>query len=188
MTDSDEIIVRKIIAGDINQYRWLVEKYQNPVFRVILKIVGDDDEAQELTQDVFVKAFESLHQYKVDYKFFSWIYRMAINRALLFEKKKKEFTRLEVVKNQISENTEPDLDEERSRQLSRLINKLSEHYRTVILLKYYSNLSYTEIAETLDVPEKTVKSRLFDARKILRDWIVKLDIFIDEPVEYTFQD
>ncbi|MCK9345732.1 MAG: sigma-70 family RNA polymerase sigma factor [Bacteroidales bacterium] len=88
MTDERQII-RAIIDGHTAQYRILVERYQNPVFRVIYKIVNNHEEARELTQDVFVKTYESLNQYDPQYRFFSWIYRMAINRALLSVRNRK---------------------------------------------------------------------------------------------------
>ena len=178
MKEQEQIIIESIIAGQIDQYEILVGKYQNPVFRLILKIVGNYDDAKDLTQDVFVKTFESIKQYKPQYKFFSWIYRIAINEALLFVKRKKNFRQIESVTDpawHLPEQT-PDY-ESRDKLLSFAINDLAESYKSVILLKYYSDLSYTEISETLSIPEKTVKSRLFDARKMLREKLIKSDFF-----------
>jgi RNA polymerase sigma-70 factor (ECF subfamily) len=90
----ERIEIEAIIAGQTGRYRPFVERYQNPVFRVIYKIVNDYQEAGELTQDVFVKAYESLNQYNPEYKFFSWIYRMAINRALLHLRNRKPYVEL----------------------------------------------------------------------------------------------
>ncbi|MDD4655448.1 MAG: sigma-70 family RNA polymerase sigma factor, partial [Bacteroidales bacterium] len=93
----ERIEIEAIIAGQTGRYRPLVERYQNPVFRVIYKIVNDYQEAGELTQDVFVKAYESLNQYNPEYKFFSWIYRMAINRALLHLRNRKPYVELDKI-------------------------------------------------------------------------------------------
>ncbi|MEL7589483.1 MAG: RNA polymerase sigma factor [Prolixibacteraceae bacterium] len=174
----EQQIIAGILAGNVDRYKLLVEKYQNPVFRVILRITGSPEDAGELTQDVFVKAYESLGQYKPGYKFFSWIYRIAINSALLFMKRKKTFLELDRIPDQLlmRSETEPDY-ESRDRLLNLMIGRLHEHHKSVVLLKYYANLSYAEIAATLDLPEKTVKSRLFDARKILRDRLLKTDFF-----------
>lgn len=178
MKEQEQIIVENILAGQVDQYEILVKKYQNPIFKVILKIVDNYHDAKDLTQDVFVKTFESLQQYNPQYKFFSWIYRIAINEALLFVKRKKKFQQIEEIKDHTYHLPEqlPDY-ESRDKLLSTSINKLAESYKAVILLKYYSDLSYAEIAETLGLPEKTVKSRLFDARKILREKLVKIDFY-----------
>lgn len=171
----EQKVIEDIIAGKVNQYKCLVEKYQNPVFRVIIKIVGDYDDAKELTQDVFVKAYDSINQYNPEYKFFSWIYRIAINSALLFIKRKKNFTPIDELQNLSIEQTTD--NEQRDYYLNRLINELEDPYKSVILLKYYANLSYAEISSTLGVAEKTVKSRLFDARKIMKKKLSRVHFF-----------
>ncbi|HBL75670.1 MAG: hypothetical protein A2W90_17250 [Bacteroidetes bacterium GWF2_42_66] len=176
--EDEQKIIGEIIAGHTRQYRILVERYQNPVFRVIIKIVGDAEDAKELTQDVFVKAFESIAQYKPEHKFFSWIYRIAINRALLFVKRKKNFMQIENVPDQFYQVPDQPFEQEnRDHLLNGSINELGEHYKSVVLLKYYADLSYADIADTLGIPEKTVKSRLFDARKILKEKLSKTDFF-----------
>jgi RNA polymerase sigma-70 factor (ECF subfamily) len=178
MKEQEQIIIESILAGQIDQYRILVGKYQNPVFRLIMKIVGNYDDAKDLTQDVFVKAFESMKQYKPQYKFFSWIYRIAINEALLFVKRKRNFRQIESVTDPACHLPDQTPDyENREKLLNNAINDLAESYKSVILLKYYSDLSYTEMAETLSLPEKTVKSRLFDARKMLREKLINNDFF-----------
>ena len=175
MKVEEQIVIECILAGQVDQFKILVTKYQNPVFRLILKIVGNYDDAKDLTQDVFVKSFESIRQYKPQYKFFSWIYRIAINEALLFVKRKKNFRPIENFTDLACHLSEQTSDYEyREKLLNLAINELSESYKSVLLLKYYSDLSYTEMAETLNIPEKTVKSRLFDARKMLKDKLVKI--------------
>lgn len=169
----ERIEIEAIIAGQTGRYRSLVERYQNPVFRVIYKIVNDYQEAGELTQDVFVKAYESLNQYNPEYKFFSWIYRMAINRALLHLRNRKPYVELDKIpsrENVMDETASYDVITKKS-LVDKAVNELNESYRMVIQLKYYADLSYAEMAEVLGIPEKTIKSRLFDARMILKDKI-----------------
>jgi RNA polymerase sigma-70 factor, ECF subfamily len=171
-------IIEQVRKGQVDQYRLLVEKYQKPVFRVILKIVCDEEDARELTQDVFVRSYESLYQYNPDYKYFSWIYRIAINQALLFVKRKKKFVPVETIGNQAESLTGTNEDgENKNKRITRSVNNLDSKYRSVILLKYYAGLSYPEIAVALNIPEKKVKSRLFDARKILRKELMKTNFF-----------
>ncbi len=177
--EDEQLIISAVIAGNTAQYRQLVERYQQPVFKVIYKIVGNIEDAKELTQDVFVKAYESLSHYKKEYKFFSWIYRIAINSALLYVRSKKKFVPIDEVSNELSHipdyNPEDDFC---NRIVETAINELNEQYKSVILLKYYAELSYADMALTLGIPEKTVKSRLFDARKKLKDKLVKHHILL----------
>ncbi|MDA3927699.1 MAG: RNA polymerase sigma factor [Prolixibacteraceae bacterium] len=176
--DEDKFFIEKILAGDVNQFKVLVEKYQNPVFKVVQRIVNNYDDAREVTQDVFVKTFESLNQYKVQYKFFSWIYRIAINHALMFVKSKKQFSSLDELPNAYTSKSENTIDQEKRDQLLyEQINELPERYKTVILLKYYAKLSYEEISETLEIDTKKVRSRLFDARKKLKNKLQDLNFF-----------
>lgn len=176
--EEDKYIVEKIIKGNTSLYRQLVEKYQAPVYRVVLKIVENDEDAREITQDVFVKTYESLTQYKEQYKFFSWLYRIAINNALMFVKQKNKYTSIDKIMNQIADDTENKTSIEiRDKFINLSVRKLPEKYKTVVLLKYYANLSYIEIAETIGITEKKVKSRLFDARKLLKDHLLKINFF-----------
>ncbi|MBN1927224.1 MAG: RNA polymerase sigma factor [Prolixibacteraceae bacterium] len=176
--EEDKYIIENILAGNTNGYRQLVHKYQGPVFRIVLKIVGNNEDAREVTQDVFVKTYESLYQYNNKYKFFSWLYRIAINNALMYMKQKNKYIPIDKIQNQMVDNVESNKSEEtRDRFLNQSINMLPEKYKSVILLKYYAGLSYTEIAETTGIPEKKVKSRLFDARKLLKDHLLKINFF-----------
>ncbi len=176
--EPEKQIIEQVRKGQVDQYSLLVERYQNPVFHVILKIVHNEEDARELTQDVFVRSYESLCQYNPDYKFFSWIYRIAINQALLFVKRKKKSVPVEAIRNKAEPPTGPDEDTtSRNESLNKSVNRLDKKYRSVILLKYYAGLSYPEIAVALNIPEKKVKSRLFDARQILRKELVETESF-----------
>jgi len=129
-------------------------------------------------QDVFVKAYESFWQYNPEYKFFSWIYRIAINKALLFVKQKRALVPDGILYSEAADDREEIFFcAHRDHIISKAVNGLDEKYRKVILLRYYAGLSYTQIANVLKLPEKTVKSRLFDARKILQRSLEKMEFF-----------
>ncbi|MDD2289051.1 MAG: sigma-70 family RNA polymerase sigma factor [Bacteroidales bacterium] len=183
MIKDEAALIRTIIEGHTAQYGLLVERYQNPVFRVIFKIVNNHEEARELTQDVFVKAYESLPQYDPRYKFFSWIYRMAINRALLYLRNRKPCVEPEQIParecEKVTQEGQPFDLVTKSILVDRAVNELDQKYKTVILLKYFAGLSYAEISETLDLPEKTIKSRLFDARMLLKEKLEKNLKYVD---------
>jgi RNA polymerase sigma factor (sigma-70 family) len=174
----EQRIIEEIISGQSRSYRILVERYQNPVFRVILKIVADSEDAKELTQDVFVKAYESLLQYKPEYKFFSWIYRIAINNALLFVKRKKKHLKTEkMLQKSFQIAVQKENNDNRDYFLNRSLQELSGSYQSVIVLKYYADLSYADIAESLGISEIKVKSRLFDARRMLKEKLTESGFF-----------
>lgn len=160
--DEDHALVRQVLAGTTEAYRDLVKKYQGPVFNVLLRMLHNRDEAEELTQDVFVRAYEYLPRFRFEYRFFSWIYRIAINRALGHLKKKRPTAGLDEIKHLRTEAHDRQNDERE--HLDMAINKLKTHYKTVIVLKYFEDLSYKEMAVVLDIPEKTVRSRLYEAR------------------------
>ncbi|MBN1768333.1 MAG: RNA polymerase sigma factor [Prolixibacteraceae bacterium] len=173
--DDDKIIIEEILKGEVSRFELLVKKYQQPVYNVIFRISGNVEDAKEITQDVFVKSYESLRNYKPDYKFFSWLYRIAINSALMHNKQNRRFVLL-------SENTErqPEFqstnaeeNEHKYKQLNKALIELPEKYKSVIVLKYYAALSYAQIATITGIDEKRVKSRLYDGRALLKELLAK---------------
>lgn len=169
--DEDHDVIRNVLKGDTNSYRRLVEKYQGPVFNLLIKMVNNYEDAEELTQDVFVKAYESLAGFNFKYRFFSWIYKIAINRALAELRHKKRHADIDPIQNKL---TEEKTDEpESSTQVKIAVGNLKDLYKAVIILKYYEEMSYKEISVVLDIPEKKVRSRLYDARMQMKDSLIK---------------
>lgn len=162
------------MAGDRTALEALVDHYYGPVYKAAYRILGDVDGSADVTQATFVSVFENLHRFDASYKFFSWIYRIAVNHAL--ERGKRQ--RLTVVGASDDQDgargtadEEPEQDRSRSEEqaiLSRTLMELSEDHRIVIILRHYSEFSYDEMAEVLGLPVKTVKSRLFSARQALK--------------------
>jgi len=176
--EEDKKMIEQILAGQTGLFRQVIVKYQATVYRVALKISGNEDDAREITQQVFVTVYESLNQYNPDYKFFSWLYRIAVNRALLSVRQKKQFLPIDQYRlNAGDEEDRPKAKEMRDALLNQSIGKLKEKYRTVIVLKYYAGMPYADIAETLEITEKKVRSRLFDARKQLKDELIRIHFF-----------
>ena len=181
MKNEEFDIIRRIIAGNTEEYEWLVRNYQAAVYNVLYQMLQQHEEAEELAQDVFVKAYEKLNTFNFQSKFFSWIYRIAINTAISHRKKNQRFMRLERMPEEPDHNESNNerrmMDKERDAILKQAIGELKENYRAVIVLHYFAQLSYSEIAEVLEVPEKKVKSRLFDGRKMLKAMLEKNDYF-----------
>lgn len=178
MNDLDFDIIRSIQNGQVNDYEALVKKYQSTVFNVVFRMLNQRESAEALTQEVFVKAYENLDSFNFKSRFFSWIYRIAINTAISYRKNNQRFVSLEHMPQHMVKPVEAQMmDKERSATLKAAINRLKEKYKTVIVLRYYEQLSYNEIAEILNIHEKKVKSRLFDARQLLRNHLQESDFF-----------
>jgi len=174
LLDEDHQIIRLVLNGETNQYRKLVEKYQNPVFNLFLRMLKNEGQAKEYTQQTFVKAYEALNKFRFEHRFFSWIYRIAINLALSSLKQQRKYAGMQSMNEVVVTEKYPD---DKNEVLRKVLNMLNEKQRVVIDLKYFSGLSYKEIAETLQLPEKRVKSRLYDARVRIKELLEKADYF-----------
>jgi len=150
--DRDAALVNDCKRGDRRAMSQLVSQYQRPVFNAAYRILGNMDDAADTTQIVFLKVFEHIADYDSKFKFFSWIYRIAINESLNQVKKRRK--------------QEPLADSQASPWRGPAL--LSDDYRTVVVLKHISGCSYHQISEILQVPEKTVKSRLYSARQLMK--------------------
>jgi RNA polymerase sigma-70 factor (ECF subfamily) len=165
---ADRHLVDRCLKGEKEAFGKLVEKYQKPIFNAALKVVADWDTAMDVTQNVFVKAYEKLPTYDRQFKFFSWIYRMAINEAINSIRQQKGKVDLENCEIEAKGTPEDSL---RSRRVEKIVENavadLPLDYRMVIVLYYFANLPYDEISYVLDIPKKRVKSRLYSARQML---------------------
>jgi RNA polymerase sigma-70 factor (ECF subfamily) len=169
----DHALVERCRRGDREALEALVKEYQKPVYNVAYRILGNRDDAADATQATFLKAFENLEGYDPEYKFFSWIYRIAINESINHSKRIRRHEPLD--EREPADDPGP-LGTAEAGDLSREIQSglmaLSEEYRTVVVLRHFSDLSYRQIGEILQIPEKTVKSRLYSARQLMKDQLV----------------
>jgi RNA polymerase sigma-70 factor (ECF subfamily) len=173
---SDQVFVQECLAGNREAFGVLIGRHQRAVFNVALRMTKDFPEAQDITQAVFIKAYEKLGEYDARYKFFSWIYRMAVNESLNVIKRKQRFEELDPDQDYQAHTHSPAEDYEESEMNGTIQNALmllKTDYRVVIILKHFAGLSYREIAFVLELSEKTVKSRLFSARQILKQILLK---------------
>ena len=175
---ADTALVSLTLNGELRAFEELVERYQKILYNTVLKIVQDADEAHDITQAGFVKAYENLRSYKPQHKFFSWLYRIVINESLNALRSRKDTEAISsglmaAVKNpaELYEDTE------REQYIDKALQMLTPENRAVVVLRHFQDLSYKEIAHILDLPEKTVKSRLFTARQLLKDRLLKLGYF-----------
>lgn len=181
MTRDEELaIVRKIQAGDVNAYEQLVAAYEKNTYNLALRMVGNAQDAEDMTQEAFLKAYNSLDSFRGDSKFSVWLYRIVSNVCLDFlRKKNRRQTSSLSVEDDEGEQIQLDIpDEAQSPEallekkltreaVRRGLEQLPEDSRQILLLREIQGLSYEEIAQVLDLEAGTVKSRIFRARKRL---------------------
>jgi len=178
MNDADFDIIRSIQKGQVNDFEMLVIKYQSAVFNVLYQILHQEAVARELAQDVFVKAYEHLDSFNFKSRFFSWIYRIAINTALSYQKKQNQQKNTSQFQGHFEKPVdEKIMEKEKTAILEKAIGRLENKYKMVILLRYFEQLSYSEISGALGISEKKVKSRLFSSRKLLKNILQESDYF-----------
>lgn len=151
----------------------LVEALQKPVYNSVYRMLGNAEEAADVTQTTFLKVFENIQRFNPKYRLFSWTYRIAVNEAI-DRLKEREWTR--PLKGTPAANDSPadaTAASQLSRELQSTLMKLSDEHRAVIVLRYFGDRNYREIGLILDIPEKTVKSRLFSARQQLKSLLEK---------------
>jgi RNA polymerase sigma-70 factor (ECF subfamily) len=168
---NDAELVRRCLRDEKEAYGPLVAKYQKVLYNVAYRMVHDTEDARDLVQGAFVKAYEKLQDYDPAHQFFSWIYRILVNDTLNFLKKRKPYRPLEARWDPPSPAGASDELEarERSGLVRSALMALSVDYREVVVLKYFAELSYGEMSAALAIPEKTVKSRLYTARQRLAE-------------------
>ena len=169
MVEHDEDgLLERCLEGDGGAFGQLVDRYQRVLFNVSLRMVGNREDARDITQTVFLKAYENLGKFDRRHRFFSWVYRIMINETLNHLSRAKRTEPLD--ETMASEQGGPDEDCERNRlhdSVQSALMELSPDYRQVIILRHFAQLSYQEMSSVLEVPEKTVKSRLHTARRLL---------------------
>jgi len=181
LPETDKDLIDDALAGDQNAYKELMNRHRAAIFHIVFKIVRDRESTSDLIQETFMKAFASLATYRSDYRFSTWLYRIAANCAIDHLRKQRIKTLsldapTETPDGQIgievpdySHNPEKDLEEREQRlSINDAIESLPEKYRLVIIYRHRDNKSYEEIAEALNIPLGTVKARIFRARELLK--------------------
>ena len=168
--DLENQLVRNCQKGDRKALEMLVTTLQKPVYNAAYRMLGNADDAADVTQATFVSVFENIDKFDPKYRLFSWTYRIAVNEALDQLKRRRRMAPLENAPEDTTVDSPPASASlsQASNEIQAALMTLSEDYRSVIVLRYFNDCSYDEIAQILDVPAKTVKSRLFSARQELK--------------------
>ena len=184
MANSDEILVAKCQRGDKTAFELLIKKYQRRIFHLIYRITQDPAVVEPLAQDVFLKAYRSISSFRGTSRFYTWLYRIAVNTALSHIKRESVAEHREKHLEYDLETSGPPVDSMKPEDPEQLfmrkeffthllasVRGLPEELRTAIVLREFTGLNYEEIAEVMQVPLGTVRSRIFRARARLREML-----------------
>jgi RNA polymerase sigma-70 factor (ECF subfamily) len=181
--DADWVFVQRVQAGDVDAFDQLVLKYRERLYGVVYNLVGNREDAADLTQEAFIKAFQAIHRFAGDSSFFTWLYRIAINNACghLRRNRFRNFFSLDRLDEDdqpsaeviaaLTDNKGADRDAfigELQEKLNEALQKLSIKHRTVVTLFEIDGLSHQEIADVVGCSEGTVRSRLHYAKQLLQ--------------------
>lgn len=183
--DEDRALVERVRSGDVHAFDNLVHKYRERIYSVLYNITSNREDAADLTQETFIKAFTSIKSFKGKSSFYTWLYRIGVNHALGQQKKNRlrRFFSLETVDDNMSSSEVVEhlaekrqagrdtLVSELQEKLNDALQKLSINHRTVVVLFEIEGLSHQEIAEIMDCSEGTVRSRLHYAKQQLQSFL-----------------
>lgn len=173
VSNNEEHIIQRILDGETSLYKHFLDKYGQQVFILVVRIISNQEDAEELTQDIFLKAFRHLSSFKADSSFSTWIYRIAYNTAISATRKKTvetftmDYESIANISNQQINDTLNDEGEDQIRKLNCAINKLNSDEKVLIMLFYQEEKSMNEIAQILGLTESNTKIKLYRIRKKL---------------------
>ncbi len=186
----DLFLIQSALNGNTKSYEKLMNRYKRNVYYIALKLLQNENDAEDATQECFMKAFASLDKYEAKYAFSTWLYKIASNTCVDIYRKKKLETFSLASSTHDEEGNEIQINDtkfltpdnglekkERKEIINKIVSSLPEKYRILIELRYYEELSYDEIAVSTNLPLGTVKAQLKRAKTILQELIIKMDDF-----------
>lgn len=176
-----QLVQRALHQKDQKAYAELMERYREPIYFMLLKMVNNKDDAEDLTIEAFGKAFKRMEQYTPQFAFSTWLFKIATNNCIDFIRKKRikaisidqgfatdDGDTIEIsIKDAVLDPAEAMQKEERIKKMREIVEKLKPRYRKLVEMRYFDELAYEEIAEELNLPLGTVKAQLFRAREFL---------------------
>jgi RNA polymerase sigma-70 factor (ECF subfamily) len=179
-TDAD--LVEAALRGDRDAFGELVERYQDRLFNMLVRITGSHEDAADAAQDAFVQAYQKLATFRGASQFYTWLYRIAMNQALSRRRRRRPTASIDAGKDAVGDEPvdageSPEgcmLSRERAEHVQTALARLGEQHRKILVLREMEGCSYEAIADILQLPVGTVRSRLFRARMQLRDGLNSL--------------
>ena len=176
--EQDRILIQRILSGHREEYARIVEKYSKPIYNLVIRLTGQNQDTDDLTQEIFIKVYESLSRFDQNKRFFPWLYTIALNVIRNYKKKAKKEPTLNL-ENQDADTasrslSRPDLIVSRKQLTERLnqyIQGLPESLQEAIVLRYYQDCSFKEVADVLGVSLSAAKMRVYRGLKALAERI-----------------
>lgn len=181
---SDELLARQALKGDLSAFEELVNRYKNLVFSIVYRILGQYQESEDITQDVFLSVYQKLYQFDLGKKFRPWIQRIAVNASITALRKRKKIINLSFDEG-LGKDIDPYLPahvpdpqtefekQELKTEINEALLKINDGYRMLLLLRYQLDLDNSEIAQILGVSRENIEVKLHRARRALRRTVVQ---------------
>jgi RNA polymerase sigma-70 factor (ECF subfamily) len=180
----DHQLIAECLRGDTAAFGALVRRYQDRLYNTAYRLVDNAEDAHDVVQEAFLSAYQSLENFKGDAQFFTWLYRIAVNTAISLKRKQRAVVSIDAGRNGESAIEPPDPSElsrpghaleqaEQERRVRHVLSRLSPEHRAVLIMKDMEGQKYETMAEVLDVPIGTIRSRLHRARLELRELLEK---------------
>ncbi len=175
----DEDIIRLILKGEDELYSILIDRYSGKIFSTAYSYTHNHEETRDLVQDILIKVYQNLAKFKVDSKFSTWLYRVAVNSCIDWNRKNNSrtikiawnFEENDILNSIVDENAGPEqvvMNQEHREFIMNIVSDMPEIYKTVLILYYFEELKIQEISYVIDCPKKTVETRLYRAKGILK--------------------
>lgn len=180
---TDDELIGRVRRGETRHFAELVQRYQDPVYGMTLRFIGSAVDAEDLAQEAFLRAYRGLEGFKGDSRFSTWLYRITWNLCADWLRRNRRPGRAAMTIDDAGgvPDGRVDVEEgylaaEEKREVREALDRLDAKYRNVLILLYYQKLSYDQIADVLDVPLKTVETRLYRARKLLKETLQRAGV------------
>ena len=179
---TDQELTEAVVAGDTAAFNELLQRYKNLVYSVVLRMLNCREDADDQAQEIFIKIYRNMEKYSSEFKFSTWVIRIATNHVIDFRRKNKNAVATETLEDAEHSKTtatapSPEdayIAKEQSQLLNAAVEALPDMYRVPIVLYHEQGLSYQEIADIVDEPMSKVKNRIFRARKLLKEALLSL--------------
>ncbi|MCB1044271.1 MAG: RNA polymerase sigma factor [Acidobacteria bacterium] len=186
---SDEALMADVAVGQLDAFEILVTRHQNRVYRMALQMLANEEDAWDVSQEIFIKIYHARESYTEEAKFTTWLYRIANNAVIDRIRQLKRQSRFQSLEDSVSEPMSDTADAlrelavtEMGERMSAALMDLSERQRGMVIMKYYEGFSVKEIADVFECADGTVKATLFQAIRNLRDRLGELGVFNAEVV------
>lgn len=183
----DRRLIADCLRGRTAAFGELVRRYQDRLYNTVYRLVDNAEDAQDIVQEAFLHAYQALDSFKGDAQFFTWLYRIAFNTAISLKRKQKSVLRIEAGRTDWGVREPQDTSEEsrpghalergeRERKVQDALNRMSAEHKTVLVMKDMEGMKYEDMAQVLEVPIGTIRSRLHRARLELRELLEHEDV------------